>query len=98
MSMICPRRLPAFRPTRSDPTLCGQLFGQLIRNCRDLDGRPLEELAPQAGLAPAEREAIEAGQAPGTVEQVLLLAMALRLGDSWLVTLLRLCARAQEKQ
>jgi Helix-turn-helix domain len=97
MSKMRPRRLPAFRPTSADPRLCARRFGGLIRHCRDLDGRPLEELAPLAGLAPAEWEAIEAGRAPDTVEQVLLLATALRLGDSWLVPLLRLCARAQEK-
>lgn len=98
MSKMCPRRLPAFRPTSADPQLCARLFGELIRHCREMDGRPLEELAPSAGLAPAEWEAIGAGQAPDTVEQVLWLATALRLGDSWLVPLLRLCAQAQEKQ
>jgi hypothetical protein len=96
MSIICSRRLPAFRPTSADPMLCAELFGDLIRHCRELDGRPLEELAPQAALTPAEWEAIEAGPAPDTVEQVLLLVTALRLGDSWLVPLLRLCARAYE--
>ncbi|MGO8759949.1 MAG: helix-turn-helix domain-containing protein [Terracidiphilus sp.] len=80
------------------PNTAPSSSGGRIRHCRDLDGRPLEELAPLAGLAPAEWEAIEAGQAPDTVEQVLMLATALRLGDSWLVPLLRLCARAQEKR
>jgi Helix-turn-helix domain len=97
MSMRRPRRLPAFRPSHADPKLCGQLFGKLIRSCRELDGRPLEELARWAGLKPAEWEAIEAGQAPDTVEQMLMLVMALNLGDSWLPPLLSLCARAQEK-
>ena len=98
MSKMCsPRRLPAFRTTSADPKLCARLFGELIRHCRDLDGRPLVELAPLAGLEPAEWEAMEAGQAPDTVEQVLLLATALRLGDSWLVPLLRLCTQAQAK-
>lgn len=96
MSTMHPRRLPAVHPTSADPRLCARLFGGLICHCRELDGRPVEELAPLAALTPAEWEAIEAGQAPDTVEQVLLLATALRLGDSWLVPLVRLCARAKE--
>jgi len=96
MSMIRSRRLPAPRLNAADPRLCARLFGELIRHCRELNGRPLEELAPLAGLSPAEWEAIEAGQAPDTVEQVLLLATALRLGDSWLPPLVHLCAQAHE--
>ena len=90
------RRLPAFRSTSADPGFCARLFGDHIRHCRCLDGRPIEELAPMAGLSPAEWEAIEAGHAPCTVEQVLMLASVLRLGDSWLKVLLRLCARANQ--
>ncbi len=79
-SNMSPRRLPAFRPTNADPTHCGQIFGKLISHCREMDGRPLAELTPSADLKPAEWEAIEAGQAPDAVEQVLMLAAALRLG------------------
>lgn len=90
------RRLPAYRPTTADPKLCGQLFGDMIRHCRKLDGRSIEELAPLAGLKPAEWEAIEAGHAPEVVETMLMLATALHLGDSWLPRMLQLCARANE--
>jgi hypothetical protein len=55
-----PRRLPAFRPSSADPKLCAQLFGELIRHCRELDGRPLEEIVTWACLSPEEWEAIEA--------------------------------------
>lgn len=97
MSKMCPRRLPACRPTSADPELCARRFGNLIRHCRELDGRPIEELAPLAGLSRAEWEDTEAGQAPDTVEQVLFLATALRMGDSWLPRMLSLCARAQDR-
>ena len=91
------RRLPAFRRASSDPQTCARYFGELIRSCRELDGRPIEELAPWAGLSPEGWEAIEAGEAPIVLEQVLLLATALRLGDSWLVPLLSFAAGAQER-
>ena len=91
------RRLPAFRPASLDPQTCARCFGELIRSCRELDGRPIEELAPWAGLSPEGWEAIEDGRAPVCLEQVLLLATALHLGDSWLVPLLSLGAGAQER-
>ncbi len=91
-------RLPAFRPSRADPRRCAELFGKLMRGCRERDGRPLEELAREAGLTPAEWEAMEAGEAPSTVEQVLWLARALNLGDSWLAEMLRLCSRAAQQK
>jgi transcriptional regulator with XRE-family HTH domain len=93
---MCQRRLPGFQPATGNPRLCSRLFGELIRHCREQDGRPLEELGRLAGLTPAQWGSIEAGQSPDCVEQVLLLATALRLGDSWLAALLRLCAQAQE--
>ena len=92
------RRLPAFRPASLDPQTCARCFGELIRSCRELDGRPIEELVSWAGLSPEEWQAIEAGQAPPVcLEQVLLLATALHLGDSWLVPLLSLGAGTQER-
>jgi hypothetical protein len=90
------RRLPAFRRAGSDPKHCAKLFGELIRHFRELDGRPIEKLAPSAGLSPEGWEAIEAGQAQFCLEQVLLLATVLHLGDSYLVPLLSLGAGAQE--
>jgi transcriptional regulator with XRE-family HTH domain len=95
----CHRSLPDVRPHRgANPHFSAQLFGELIRDRRDSDGRSLEELAPLAGLTPAEWVAIEEGEAPGLVEQVYLLAAALRLGDSWLVPMVRLCAQAHPGQ
>jgi len=95
MSTICQRRLPALLPASADPSLCARLFGDLIRHLRELDGRPVEELAPIAGLTVQEWESIEAGQAPEIVEQVYLLALALELGDAWQRPLVYLCAQAQ---
>lgn len=68
-------------------------LGEIIRAIRLRDGRPLEELAPQAGLTPAGWEEVEAGQPP-CWELVLLMAHALRLGPSWRPYLARLCAGA----
>lgn len=103
MSMMRPyrlprrRRLPAVRPSHADPKFCGELFGKLIRSLREADGRPIEELALLAGLTTAGWEVIEAGEAPGAVAQLLWLARALHLGNSWLPHMIRLCARAYDK-
>jgi DNA-binding XRE family transcriptional regulator len=96
MSMMRRRRLPAFRPASADPKLCAQRFGELIRHFRELDGRPIEELAPWAGVTREGWEAIEAGQAEVSLEHVLLMAAVLHLGDSCLVPLLSYAAGAQE--
>ena len=76
---------------------CAGILGQHIRSLRLQDGRPLEELAPQAGLTVEDWQAIEAGQLPMAWEQVLLLAMALRLGRSWIPYLMKLWAKAWPK-
>ena len=91
------RRLPSFRAAKSDPKLCAQIFGGHIRHCRELDGRPIEELAPWSGLSPAEWVAMEAGEQPLMLEHVLLLATVLNLGDSWLAVLLSLFAGTQQQ-
>lgn len=73
---------------------CAEILGYHIRSLRLLDGRSLEELAPKAGLTVAEWGAIEAGQLPMAWEQVLMLAMVLRLGRSWMPYLAKLWAKA----
>lgn len=84
------RRSPEYR------RLCAQIFAEHILAARLRDGRPLAELAPLAGLTVEEWEQIEAGQAPGTWEQVLLLAVVLGFGRSWLEYFSRLCEGARE--
>ena len=76
-----PRRAPRRLP--SDPKVCARLLGEHIRNFRLMDGRPLEELAPLAGLTVEVWEAIEAGETLCAWECIITIAMALRLGDSW---------------
>lgn len=79
------------------PHACGQILGEQIREARLQDGRPLEELAPLAGLTVAEWEAIEAGQVPDTWEQICLMATALQQDRSWRASLVHLCQGAWEK-
>lgn len=73
---------------------CAEILGQHIRSLRQSDDRPLEELAPQAGLTVTDWEAIEAGQLPVAWEQILLLARVLHLGRSWMPYLAKLGAGA----
>ena len=84
-------------PRRSTPSplLCARLLGEHIRSARLRDGRPLEEIAPMAGLTAPEWECIEAGQAPDTWEQVCLIAAVLYLGRSWTPYLSQLWAVAK---
>lgn len=95
---MSPRRLPAFHSTGADPRLCAQIFGELVRPCRYLTDRSIEELAPSAGLTPADWEAVEDGRVPDCIEQMLLMASALQIGDSLLAPMLTLCARAYQEQ
>jgi len=76
------------------PQACAEHLGGLIRSARSMNDRPLEEIAPLAGLTAPEWERIEAGQAPDTWEQILLIASVLYLGRSWMPYLLRLWAGA----
>jgi len=73
-------------------------FGENIRIARSNDGRPLEELAPKAGLTVEEWEAIESGQLPERWEQVLLLGMVLRIGPKWMKHLRKLCESATRQE
>jgi len=78
--------------------VCAEILGGHIHSARLRDGRALEELAPKAGLTVEEWESIEAGQLAMAWEQVLLLAMVLRLGRSWMPYLMRLWEKAWGNQ
>jgi hypothetical protein len=85
----------AFRRTAAlGPKACAESFGQFIQIARRGDARPLEELAPMAGLTVPEWEEIEAGRIPDTWEHVCLMVQALRLGPSWMPYLRRRYAGA----
>ena len=75
-----------------------RFFGENIRIARRNDGRSLEELAPKAGLTVEEWESIKGGQLPDTWEQVLLLAMVLRIGPKWMKYLRQLCVEATRQE
>jgi hypothetical protein len=73
------------RPEQVSPSeSSAKSLGELIRAARLANGRPLAELAPEAGLTESEWQAIEAGELPVAWEQILMLAMVLRLGRSWM--------------
>jgi hypothetical protein len=73
---------------------CAKAFGEHIRQLRLFDRRPIEQLAPQAGLSVSEWHAIENGELRLAWEQVLMLATVLHLGRSWMSYLFRLSAEA----
>lgn len=56
---------------------CARILGYLIYHIRMLDDRPLEEIAPLAGMTVDGWLAIEAGATPGTREQVQLMGDAI---------------------
>lgn len=84
MSMTRHSSRRASRLSRVSSQACVQGLGDLIRSARLTDDRPLEEIAPLAGLTQPEWERIEAGQAPDTWEQIRLIAAVLYLGRSWM--------------
>lgn len=73
-----------------------EILGAHIQGARERDGRSLEELAPKAGLTVKEWEAIEAGRLEMAWEQVILLAMVLHLGRSWMPYLAKLWTKASQ--
>ena len=89
-----PQRSHCCRPV-SPSQSSAKALGELIRAARLADGRSLEELVPKAGLTESEWEAIEAGELPVAWEQILMLAMVLRLGRSWMPYLSKRWAEAR---
>ncbi len=85
---------PVPRTSARRPEDSAKSFGQFIQIARRGDGRPLEELAPLAGLTVPEWEEIEGGQLPDTWEHVCLIVQALQLGPSWMPYLKRRYAGA----
>ena len=98
MSIMRSTSSPRRRPRVGSPERCARLLGERIHALRLHGGRPLEELAPSAGLTVPEWEAIEAGELPGSWVQVLLIAAALGLGSEWEPRLAKLYAGAQPVQ
>ena len=82
------------RYVASHRKVCARIFGEHIGHLRRLDGRPLEELAPQAGLTVEEWEQIEGGRLRLACEQVLMFGMVFHLGRSWVRYLLRVAGIA----
>lgn len=69
----------------SDPQIAARKLGELIQSERMLDGRPIEELAPLAGLTVEEWVAIEGGQPPDSMIYLLLIGYtALRCSSMWM--------------
>lgn len=93
-----------FRPSHPvsshavSPQVLGESFGELIRSARLRDGRPLNEIAPSAGLTVTQWEAIEAGHVPDTVEHVYLMAQVLHLGRLFRAFLVQLCVGVWEQK
>src|SRR3954447_8136273 len=82
------RRSRLSGPIATSSEVAAEAIGAYIHSARLMDGRPLEEIAPQAALTVPEWEAIEAGQLPGTWEHICLIGMVLGLGRpsmSWLM-------------
>ena len=86
----------ASRRSTRNPQVCARLLGEHIQAARLSDGRPLEELAPQAGLTVLQWADIEAGQSPCAWECICVIAMVLHLGRSWMPRLSRLWAAANQ--
>lgn len=56
--------------TLAGPQTFARMLGERIRLYRQRDGRPIEQLAPLAGLSVKEWETIEAGEAPESFETI----------------------------
>jgi transcriptional regulator with XRE-family HTH domain len=95
MSMENSPSRQALRPSPVNPQACAEILGRHIRSARLRDGRPLEEIAPLAGLTVPEWEEIEAGRAPDTWEHICLISAVLYLGRSWRPYLAQLWVRAK---
>jgi len=87
---------PVPRRYSQPPEFYARLLGGQIRALRLMDGRPLEELAPQAGLTVAEWEEVETGQVPPCWEIVVLLAQLFGVGRAWRKHMLPLYLGSQQ--
>ena len=83
MSSLFPSRPPRSPYALAQRRLWGELFGDMIREARQQRGRSIEEAARLAGMEVSGWKTVEAGQVPGTREQ--LQAMATGLDIEWVV-------------
>ena len=80
-----------------DPRLSARLLGEFVQRARNLDDRPIEQIAPLAALTVDEWLAIEAGEAPDTWEQLLLMGHALHCGPMWMSYLAKFYKGARQQ-
>jgi len=81
-----------------DPRRCAQHVGDLILSARNLDGRPLEEVAPLAGLTVDEWLELEAGGAADFCwETILLIRQVLRCDATWMAYVAKFYKAAQSQ-
>ena len=83
-------------PVAGLPQACAKILGEYIHSVRLRDGRPLEQIAPLAGLTVPEWQAIEAGEVPAW-EAILLMVAALRISRTSLTWLGKLYAEATKQ-
>ena len=85
-------RLPArfTRRITASPEICAKILGEHLQIARRNDGRPIEDLAPLAGMTTPEWKAIEAGEAPDTWEFILMMGAVLHMGPRWMLNLAHL--------
>jgi len=95
MSIMRSSSRRASRRPSQPPEFYARMLGFSIRAARLMDGRPLEELAPLAGLTVAEWMEVETGQVPPAWELVVWLAQLFGLGPKWLKYMLPLYVGTQ---
>jgi len=86
----------ASQPPPLRPEVYARMLGFHIRAARLRDGRPLEELAPQAGMTVQEWEQMETGEVLPCWELLLWVTGMLSMGRSWVPYLARLYAGTQQ--
>jgi transcriptional regulator with XRE-family HTH domain len=72
----------------------GKLFGRFIQSAREKESRSVEEAARLAGMETSRWEAVEAGQVPSSLEQLLSIAAALNMDRAEMRGLVVLCREA----